>query len=215
MATDSVAFTSDEGPQISRGADLGFPDDCYIYNWVVSFFITRGSGLHPGISAVSGFVVQRVDVSKMVFKCDGTSDTEKSKSETVWETFKVVNGESEGSDTVLFGFPKDRRTSLAATFSASFHPTITGATRTPIDPMTNPGGADGTLDRQPDGFTPTLVRKIHISVDCCDGVERFSWETLAHNSWGTYEETWKQATGQERPERRKIVDGETVEPEGE
>lgn len=211
MPTDAVGFTTDQGPELLKGVDEGFPDDCFIYKWVVSFAITRGGGTSPPTAPVSGFVVQRVDVSKAVFECNGTLDAAASKSETVFETFKVADGDSEGTDTIQFNFPKNRRTSVSATFGASFLPVIRGATRTAINPLTNPGGADGTLDKQPTGFSPTLFRKVHVFVDCCGGSETFFWETRAYNSFGTYEEKWTHRTGQDGPQGSKSVDGKPVE----
>jgi hypothetical protein len=197
MGTERVAFTSENGPQLIKGEDAGFPGVGYIYRWVVWFSILRPNGDSKKISPVSGFVVQGVTGSKKVFKPDGALEEERSADESLWEAFKVTDGRSEGTDTIQLVFAMGYKTTLTLTLAAGFQPTVAGTAITTLDPMATPGGADCKLSNQPENFAPTLIRKIRILADCRGSIQWFRWKTLAQNHPGTYRETWEQIAGQQ------------------
>ena len=188
------------------GAQLGLPGSCWAWKWGVEFFPTQGQGQAPGTSAQTGFVVQRVDVSKIVRNCDGTIDQAASEFKTLWEYFQVRNGVT-NDDTFQIGFPAGRRTSASITLSAGYVANIQGAQQTAINPLTNPGGADGTLNQQPTGFQTTLTRQFHGDADCCGQVSSLAWSLRAYNSWGTYSEFWFQRPNDLQPSGEKVVNG--------
>ncbi|MEE8573831.1 MAG: hypothetical protein V3T30_00315 [Thermodesulfobacteriota bacterium] len=209
MPGKKVCIDNVEKPTMHKGPAID-PKYCAIFRWVVEFFMTTKGGKNPPKSKGAGFIVQRVDVSKMVFNCDGTPDKKQSDSRTVWETFKIgKDGLSEGTDTWISHFPKGRRTTVSITGSASFHRKITGATRKAVKPNTK-GGADGILDKQPNGFAPTLIRTMHLYVDCCSQTGTVYYKVVAYSTGRKYEETWKLEPGQKRPSHMKKIDGKKV-----
>ncbi len=208
MPTNSVLFESTDGPEMLTGADASSPNHCFIFRWVVNFGITQGNGLQPGLNKVNGHVVQRVDVSKIVYDCDRKRDDANSEKKSLFETFDIKNGESVNSDTVQLTFLKNRITSLGITLSASFHDNIRDQDFSKKFPgNTNPAGASGLLIKQPVGFSPTLIRSIHLIVDCCNGKTVYSCDAIAHNSWSSYEEEWSLRDDRKKAERKKTVDG--------
>ncbi len=140
-------------------------------------------------------------------KCDGSADSDKSETKTVWEYFNIENGVT-NVDVFQIGFPANRKTTVDITLSASFHNEINGATKNPINPPTF--GANGTLSGQPSGFSITLTRTLKASVNCCDE-KTYAGVITAGNKWNTYSESWGLKNGQEKPKHDKEVDGKKIE----
>lgn len=204
----AVAFETMDGPEmVSEGLP---PDVCKIWRWVVEFFPTQGRGVNLSSSTQTGHIVQKVEIIKEVFRCDGTLDLASSKNEVIWEYFTVVAGRSEGSDNVQIVFPNARRTTVKLVLSAGYIPSLNGVNPQTIVPLTNPGGASGRLSGEPPGFSTTLVRRFAATVDCCNTATTSAWTAQATNVWGSYSESWQQQDAG-AVEHQKSVDGERIQ----
>ncbi len=206
----AVAFETMEGPELIGQGLL--PDVCRIWRWVIEFFPTQSRGVNLASSAQTGQIIQKVEVIKQVFRCDGTPDLALSSNEVFWEYFNVVDGRTEGSDNVQVVFPNGRRTTVELVLSAGYFASLDGVAPQTINPLTNPGGASGRLSAEPPGFsaTATLVRRLTASVNCCETATTSSWTAQATNIWESYSETWQQQD--DGPvEHQKSVDDEQIQ----
>lgn len=185
-----VVSSNELTPCIWTGIEAGYPDLAYIYNWAVRFKVLVKN--NTDCSSISGQVVQKVECRKKVFNHNGSLDTDQSMSETLWESFKIVNGVTERTDMIQLVFHKHRYTITELVLSASYHPKIVGATVIPLHPKGTSNGAEGKILRQPTYFTPTLIRKVAISVNNTHEASEFHWLASKQNQLETYETKWVQ-----------------------
>lgn len=213
---NAVAFETLDGPDL---VPIDDPNDssCFGFNWVVTFFVTQNGGLNPARANVAGHIIQRVTISKMVFHCDGRLNLEKSDFAPIYESFDLVanpggGGSETNGDTVVIGFPKNRRTSATIVMEAAYRRNLAGVRVLQHfdNPSQNVSGASDLLAGVPRDFSPTLTRTLHVVVDCCQKPSTWALHLTAFNAFGSYGESYRFAAGDERPTIEKTVDGERV-----
>jgi hypothetical protein len=207
--TTAVAYKTTSVPTFNRDNN---PANCYNWSWGIEFFVTKQSGLNPASDINNNFIVQHIESEKKIFLCDGNPDPNSPRPVDEWEMFILENGKDK--DINAEGFLENRRTTIKTKLSAGYQMNVEGVNIRPTPG--NPIGSDAILSGQPNGFSATLIREYEFEVNCCPAAavdETFSGEWKASNSFGTYDETWRQIGQGSRTEtnsRVKNVDGRRV-----
>ncbi|MCC2113189.1 MAG: hypothetical protein KDJ16_14235 [Hyphomicrobiales bacterium] len=174
-------------PQLRSGDDAGYPGVAFLFNWATRFHVAGGDANDSG--PAHGFVVQKVDGRKTVRHLDGRPDLHASMDEILWESFAVVDGETDRADMIQLVFQKDRVTTLDLKLAAGFQPALDGASARPLHPRGEIYGAEFKLDTEPAGFAPTLFRTLRISVQD-DGVSQPCWQARVADGDGRIVDEW-------------------------
>ena len=170
-----VRICEESPPAFRRGCDVGFPDVAFIFNWAVRFQVLTGGA--KGAPPPCGEIVQKVEGRKTISPLDAGIDAGHSIDEDIWETFRVVEGASVRCDMIQLVFYKQCRTSIELLLIASYDPALPTRLVQPLQPKGSLHGAEGKLLQPPPGFSPSVVRKLHVSVDHRDNSETCSWLT--------------------------------------
>jgi len=170
-----VRICEESPPAFRTGWEAGFPDVAFIFNWAVRFqVLTDGA---KGAPLPCGEIVQKVEGRKTIAPLDAGIDGGHSIDEDIWETFRVVEGASARCDMIQLVFYKQCRTSVELLLTASYDPALPARLVQPLQPKGSLHGAEGKLLQPPPGFSPSVVRKLQVSVDHRDDSETCSWLT--------------------------------------